>query len=146
LLLSLLLLLQLLLLLPSEAFGRQGNTMTKANMINKLATLPGWLACIAVAMALDGPAVAQGGANCLFQCDSQCYGQQGPYCRSGCMARCNSNQNSSGRPDTRPSASFGAIAATATTGKFYGYSFGWSSQAEAEREALAICNREAGAA
>jgi hypothetical protein len=119
--------------------------MAKAHLLNKLAASLGGLACVAVALALNGPAIAQGGANCLFQCDSQCYGQQGPYCRSGCMARCNPNQNSSG-PNTRSSASFGAIAATSTTGKFYGYSFGWSSQAEAEREALANCNRQAGAA
>ena len=114
-------------------------------MLNKLAASLGGLACVAVALALNGPAIAQGRANCLFQCDSQCYGQQGPYCRSSCMARCNSNQNSSG-PNTRSSASFGAIAATSTTGKFFGYSFGWSSQAEAEREALANCNRQAGEA
>jgi Domain of unknown function (DUF4189) len=37
-------------------------------------------------------------------------------------------------------------AVPSTTGKFYGYSFGWSSQAEAEREALANCNRQAGVA
>jgi hypothetical protein len=103
------------------------------------------LSALGLALAHSGSATAQGGANCLFQCDSQCYGQQGPYCRSGCMARCNSNQNSS-RPNARPGASFGAIAATATTGDFYGYSFGWPSQAEAEREALANCNRQAGSA
>jgi len=49
--------------------------------------------------------------------------------------------NSSG-PNTRS----GAIAAMSTTGNFYGHSFGRSSQAEAEREALANCNRQAGVA
>jgi hypothetical protein len=46
----------------------------------------------------------------------------------------------------RAQASFGAIAATATTGNFYGYSFGRSSRAEAERDALSRCNQQAGAA
>jgi hypothetical protein len=55
-----------------------------------------------------------------------------------------SNKNSSG-PNTRSGASFGAIAATSTTGDFYGPSFGRSSQAEAKRKALANCNRQAGA-
>ena len=119
--------------------------MGKGNWAIDVAASLGWLALVLAAIGLNGPAIAQGGANCLFQCDSQCYGQQGPYCRSGCMARCNSNQNSSG-PNTRSSASFGAIAATSTTGNFYGYSFGWSSQTEAERAALANCNRQAGVA
>jgi hypothetical protein len=61
------------------------------------------------------------------------------------MARCNSGQD---QPDSnaRPGGSFAAIAATATTGNFYGYSYGWSSRERAEQEALANCNRQAGAA
>jgi hypothetical protein len=70
------LLLPLLHLLQLEAC-RQGNTMPKANLLNKRVASLGWLACVAVAIASNGPAIAQGGASCLFQCDSQCYGQQG---------------------------------------------------------------------
>jgi Domain of unknown function (DUF4189) len=76
--------------------------MLKGNLVNNSAASLGWLAFVVVTIGINGPAIAQGGANCLFQCDSQCYGQQGPYCRSGCMARCNSNQNLSG-PNTRSS-------------------------------------------
>jgi hypothetical protein len=70
-----------------------GTAMRKGNWAINVAASLGWLAFVLVIIGLNGPAIAQGGANCLFQCDSQCYGQQGPYCRSGCMARCNSNQN-----------------------------------------------------
>jgi hypothetical protein len=58
-----------------------GTAMRKGNWAINVAASLGWLAFVLVIIGLNGPAIAQGGANCLFQCDSQCYGQQGPYCR-----------------------------------------------------------------
>jgi serine/threonine-protein kinase len=118
--------------------------MLSITLASRVLSLLGWLVLAAITVLTD-PASAQGGASCLFQCDSQCYGQSGPYCRSGCMARCNSSQDQPGS-NPRPSGSFAAIAATATTGDFFGYSYGWSSREQAEQAALANCNRQAGAA
>ncbi len=45
---------------------------------------------------------------------------------------------------SRSGPSYGAIAATASTGDFYGYSHGFGSRKEAERSALDDCNASAG--
>lgn len=110
----------------------------------------GVLVCLLGLPAVIGarPAAAEGGAACLFQCDSQCYGQPGPYCRSGCMARCNSGQGTAGGgnyiPQSRSRDNYAAIAAASTEGNFYGYSFAQPSRAAAERVALAECEAQAG--
>jgi Domain of unknown function (DUF4189) len=95
-------------------------------------------------LASGRPTAAQGGADCLFQCDSQCYGQAEPYCRSGCMAQCNSGQGRGSATQSRPRQSYSAIAATAKDGDFWGYSFSWGSRAAAEQEALTRCEAQAG--
>ena len=82
-------------------------------------------------------ALAQGGATCLFQCDSKCYGTSGPYCYSQCMAECNSASSSG--PSVR--GSYGAVYSTYNGSGAYGYSYQYSDQygamAEAERQCKA---------
>jgi hypothetical protein len=83
------------------------------------------------------PALAQGGATCLFQCDSKCYGTTGPYCYSQCMAECNSGASSA--PSVRQS--YGAVYSTDNGSGAYGYSYQFGDEygaiAEAERQCKA---------
>jgi hypothetical protein len=66
---------------------------------------------------------------------SWCYGDDA-YADTYCVPL--SRNNGGGGP------SYGAIAATATTGDFYGYSYGFGSQKEAEQKALGECDASAG--
>ncbi len=84
------------------------------------------------------PAAAQGGASCLYQCDAQCYGHAGPYCRSGCLARCPASP--------RPPEFYGSVYATSDGSGVYGFSYGKNNQYDAMAEAKSHARREAGRA
>jgi Domain of unknown function (DUF4189) len=82
-------------------------------------------------------ALAQGGASCLFECDAKCYGIPGPYCRSGCMAQCNSRAPSTALPQ-----SYGSAYATSDGSGAYGFSFGFGDQYSAMDEAKKRCQKQ----
>ena len=92
---------------------------------------------ISALLASPSAALAQGGAGCLFQCDSKCYGLPGPYCYPDCMAQCNSRA-----PSTTVPQSYGSVYATSDGSGAYGFSFGFSDQYSAMDEAKKRCLKQ----
>jgi hypothetical protein len=92
----------------------------------------GLVAAIALIAAVLPGAPARAGH---FSADgkSWCYGDD-PHADAFCVPVHESGAN----------RNFGAIAATASTGDYYGYSYGFGSRKEAEQKALAECNHAAG--
>jgi hypothetical protein len=88
------------------------------------------------------PAAAQGGASCLYECDSKCYGMSGPYCKSQCMAECNS-RGSGGAPVRQ---SYGSVYVTYNGSGDYGYSYEFDDQYGAMAEAEKQCKADGGGA
>jgi hypothetical protein len=84
------------------------------------------------------PAAAQSGAECLFQCDAQCYGRAQPYCGSDCLARCNSH----GTPS--PREFYGSAYVSFDGSGVYGFSCGKNNQYDAMAEAAAQCKARGG--
>ena len=84
------------------------------------------------------PAAAQSGADCLFQCDAQCYGRAQPYCGSDCLASCNSHGAA------RPREFYGSAYVSFDGSGVYGFSCGKTNQYDAISEAAAQCKARGG--
>jgi hypothetical protein len=116
------------------------------NLANRVAASLGGLAYVGEAvMALNGPAIAQGGLTASFSVTHNVMASRARI--AGLAAWHDAIQiKIHPGPARAPAPASVPLQPRRTTGKFYGYSFGWSSRAQAEREALANCNRQAGEA
>jgi hypothetical protein len=105
------------------------------NSVKRLILAPALLC----ALGLAQPVLADCGVNCLYSCDSKCYGISGPYCRSDCMGKCNREC-----AEGQSREVYGAVYVATDGSEAYGFSYGKSNQADAIDRAQAECQARGG--